>query len=380
VNMADNTVLNAGAGGDTLATDDIAGIKHQRVKIEHGADGAASDVSTASPLPVSLANTGANATAVKVDGSAVTQPVSAAALPLPTGAATEATLGTLNGKVTACNTGAVTVAASALPTGAASSALQTSGNASLTSLDGKVTACNTGAVTVAGSALPTGAATSALQTSGNASLTSIDGKVTACNTGAVTVAGSALPTGAATSALQTSGNASLTSIDGKVTACNTGAVVVASGTLTAVTGITNALPAGTNLLGSIIAQQSSSVVYDGATACTVKRSNVVVAADGATVLAAVADKKFRVLAIAFTAVSATVTNVYLEDADGADVFGTAAGYLPLGVNADGDMISGIVLPWNPGGWFQTPTANKNLLAKLSAAQPVLITLTYIEVA
>ena len=341
MNMADNTVLNAGAGGDTLATDDIAGIKHQRVKIEHGADGAASDVSTASPLPVSLANTGANATAVKVDGSAVTQPVSAAALPLPTGAATEATLGTLNGKVTACNTGAVTVAASALPTGAASSALQTSGNASLTSLDGKVTACNTGAVTVAGSALPTGAATSALQTSGNASLTSIDGKVTACNTGAV---------------------------------------VVASGTLTAVTGITNALPAGTNLLGSIIAQQSSSVVYDGATACTVKRSNVVVAADGATVLAAVADKKFRVLAIAFTAVSATVTNVYLEDADGADVFGTAAGYLPLGVNADGDMISGIVLPWNPGGWFQTPTANKNLLAKLSAAQPVLITLTYIEVA
>ena len=36
-----------------------------------------------------------------------TQPVSAASLPLPTGAATEATLSTLNGKVTACNTGAV---------------------------------------------------------------------------------------------------------------------------------------------------------------------------------------------------------------------------------------------------------------------------------
>lgn len=42
------------------------------------------------PLQVSLANTAANATAVKVDGSAVTQPVSAASLPLPTGAATAA--------------------------------------------------------------------------------------------------------------------------------------------------------------------------------------------------------------------------------------------------------------------------------------------------
>lgn len=48
-----------------------------------------------------------------------TQPVSAASLPLPTGAATESTLATLNGKVTACNTGAVTVSSSALPTGAA---------------------------------------------------------------------------------------------------------------------------------------------------------------------------------------------------------------------------------------------------------------------
>ena len=39
-----------------------------------------------------------------------TQPVSAASLPLPSGAATESTLSTLNGKVTACNTGAVVVA------------------------------------------------------------------------------------------------------------------------------------------------------------------------------------------------------------------------------------------------------------------------------
>ena len=74
--MADNTELNAGTGGDTIATDDIAGVKHQRVKIQHGADGSATDVSAASPLPV--------------DNSGVTQPVSASALPLPSGAATAA--------------------------------------------------------------------------------------------------------------------------------------------------------------------------------------------------------------------------------------------------------------------------------------------------
>ena len=41
----------------------------------------------------------ASMTALKVDGSAVTQPVSASSLPLPTGAATESTLSSLNTKV-----------------------------------------------------------------------------------------------------------------------------------------------------------------------------------------------------------------------------------------------------------------------------------------
>lgn len=136
--MVDNTELNAASGGDTIATDDIAGVKHQRVKIQYGADGSATDVSAASPLPVdvktSVLPTGAATSAaqladghnvtvdnasgasavnvqdggnsltvdnggtfatqvdntVTVDGSAVTQPVSAASLPLPSGAATAA--------------------------------------------------------------------------------------------------------------------------------------------------------------------------------------------------------------------------------------------------------------------------------------------------
>jgi hypothetical protein len=50
--VADNVVLNPGSGGDTVAADDIGGVKHQRVKIEFGADGSATDVSTTNPLPV----------------------------------------------------------------------------------------------------------------------------------------------------------------------------------------------------------------------------------------------------------------------------------------------------------------------------------------
>lgn len=51
--MADNVVLNAGAGGDTVAADDVAGVKYQVVKLAVGADGAAALVANANPVPVS---------------------------------------------------------------------------------------------------------------------------------------------------------------------------------------------------------------------------------------------------------------------------------------------------------------------------------------
>ncbi len=49
--MADNVVLNSGSGGETLATDDIGGVQHQRIKIEYGVDGSATDISHTNPLP-----------------------------------------------------------------------------------------------------------------------------------------------------------------------------------------------------------------------------------------------------------------------------------------------------------------------------------------
>lgn len=85
-------------------------------------------LTTGQGAPLQLTSSGR----VLTDSSGVTQPVSAASLPLPSGAAT--------------------------------SAAQTTTNSSLSSIDGKVTACNTGAVTVSSSALPSGAATAANQT------------------------------------------------------------------------------------------------------------------------------------------------------------------------------------------------------------------------
>lgn len=107
--MTDNVVL---PGNDSVvSTDQIAGSHHQNVKIEFGDKDLATQVSTANPLPVTMASGPLPAGAAtettlasiltKLLGSIgvtgtffqTTQPVSAASLPLPSGAATEATLG-----------------------------------------------------------------------------------------------------------------------------------------------------------------------------------------------------------------------------------------------------------------------------------------------
>ena len=51
--MADDVVLNPGAGGDSVAADDIGGVKFQRVKLIHGPDGTnQGDISHDNPYPV----------------------------------------------------------------------------------------------------------------------------------------------------------------------------------------------------------------------------------------------------------------------------------------------------------------------------------------
>jgi hypothetical protein len=247
-------------------------------------------------------------TRLLVDPSGVTQPISAASLPLPTGAATETTVNTLLkpastlsavttlGTITNVvkvddNGGSLTIDASSLPlpTGASTSSLQTTGNTSLSNIDTKLPALGqalaaaslpvvltaaqlstltptTGltdaelrasAVPISASALPlpTGASTSALQTTGNTSLSSINTKVpsglvvtsgrlqvelpsgasgltdTELRASAVPVSASALPlpTGASTSALQSTIDASINTL---LKPANTLAAVTTVGTIT----------------------------------------------------------------------------------------------------------------------------------------------------
>jgi len=127
--------------------------------------------------------------AIQVDGSAVTQPVSAASLPLPSGASTAANQSTANAtlsgieanqtngtQVTSVNNFPATQPISAvslpLPTGASTSANQSSEIAQLVAINNNQT--NGNQITqVSTSALPTGASTAANQATEIADLNSI---------------------------------------------------------------------------------------------------------------------------------------------------------------------------------------------------------------
>lgn len=121
--MADNTQLPIPTtSGDVIASDDIGGVKFQRVKMIHGADGVNDgDVSSVNPMPIigtiSDGTTPSNACILLIGGvtaGGVAQTfetnasghlniadgggsitVDATSLPLPTGAATETTLSTV---------------------------------------------------------------------------------------------------------------------------------------------------------------------------------------------------------------------------------------------------------------------------------------------
>lgn len=87
----DNVLINAVTtpGGATIATDEVGGVQHELVKVEFGSDGVATMVDAANPLPVTDLGQQTDAlTDAELRASAV--PVSLAAVPLPSGAATAA--------------------------------------------------------------------------------------------------------------------------------------------------------------------------------------------------------------------------------------------------------------------------------------------------
>lgn len=230
--MADNTTLNTGTGGDTIATDDISGVKYPRSKIVIGADGTNDgDVSATNPMPVKGTGTAgtANSGVLTVQGIASMTPVQVGD-----------------------NAGSLTVDA---PVGTPVFVRLSDGTSAITALP---ITDNGGSVTVDGS----------VSVSGSVTVASHD--VTNAGTFAVQVSSSELPSGAATAANQTTGNTSLSSIDTKITVCDTGAVVLTTGTasigkLAANAGVTIGAVeiASAQTLGTLTTLTGSGVAHDG---------------------------------------------------------------------------------------------------------------------
>lgn len=268
--MGDNINVTPGTG-KTIAADEISSVLHQRVKIEHGADGSATDVSTASPLPVDLRTdnvggievvqdtaadfnvTEANSAAIKTAVETIDNAISGSEMQVDVVTAPDIDINDIS-KGTQTNDVKVTLDSEAvvLDTGTAEI-----GNVKISDGTEQANVNASNELQVADDTARTSLGTIAGDT------TSIDGKITACDTGSIagTVtanAGTNLNTSAL--ALESGGNldtiaGDTTSIDGKITACNTGDVTVGA-----------ALPAGTNLIGNV-------KISDGTETANVNASN-----------------------------------------------------------------------------------------------------------
>ncbi len=140
-----------------------------------------------------------------------------------------------------------------------------------------------------------------------------------------------------------------------------------------------ALAAGTNLIGKVSSGIDGTNLYDGTTALTIKRASGIATDSGAnTLVAAVADKKIRVLALSMFATSTTAVSAYVYNGDYM-LLGDGTNKLTLDLDGGGGP-AGFVLPYNQGGWCQTDTNNEALAVNLSGATPVIWAITYVEVA
>ena len=273
--ISNTGALTLTAGQQASLQLDASGYLKVNVVAGSAANAAASATGSAVPAAASYTawnssgnNTGVSlTTALPVQpGTGATFPVSAASLPLPTGAATSAnqTNGT---QLTAIGNGTSTAAIKAASTAAV---------ATDPALVVAISPNNTVAISAAALPLPTGAATNAILTGGtqvtligngttNAALKAASTAAVAAdpalvvaispnNTVAISAAALPLPSGAATSANQTNGT-QLTAIGNgtntvAIKAAST-AAVAADPSLVVGFSPNSPLPAGTNLLGSV---------------------------------------------------------------------------------------------------------------------------------
>jgi hypothetical protein len=357
--MTDNFAFTEGSG-KTGAADDIGGVLHPRVKIEHGADGSATDVSTASPLPAQLRDSDGTDVALSAKLGSLTE----------TAPATDTASSGLNGRlqriaqrltslialIPAALTGSgnfkvsiqeVNGSATALPVSAVQGSLPWTVDTPAANLDAKL-----------GSLTETAPASDTASSGLNGRLQRIAQRLTSMI--------ALLPTAlGANGGLKIEGVASGTAVPVSIASVPSHAVTNA-GTFAVQNNA--ATPAGTNLIGIVSSSADTSTVYNGTTALTPKFAAITASTSGNnTIVAAVNPKKIRVLAVQLIA-NAAVNAKWQSGASGTDLTGLA--YLA----ANG----GYVLPYNPVGWFETGS-NTLLNLNLSGAVAVGGSVVYIEV-
>jgi hypothetical protein len=423
--MADNIELNTGSGGSTLATAEVT-FSGDTADVQ--VVGLGLITGSAESYAVQLVAGGAGAVGATVQRVTLASD-DPAVVDL---AAIEVDLTSIDGKITACDTGAVVLASGTVTTvtsitndvniadGGNSITVDWAGTAppigacvEATALRVTIATDSTGVLSVddgGGTITVDGTVTANLSATDNAVLDQIDsntdyGAVVGGGVEATALRVTLANDSTGTLTVDTTGTSGLEVVQGTAADLNV-TEASASAILTAVQLIDNTVAVlGTatyseastsgNVVGAVrndelatladtdneiaplqVDEDGALMVSETSVAC--KRASGV-AATTADIIAQVATKKFRIHALALFATSATVTNVYLSTTTDLDVLGNAANPIPLATDADGDNSAGFVMPWNPGGWTETSTANEALTLNLSAAQDVIWAITYSEV-
>jgi len=108
-----------------------------------------------------------------------------------------------------------------------------------------------------------------------------------------------------------------------------------------------------------------------------KRFNVVASSSGAnTLIAAVSDKRFRIVSMKVTAQSGTAVNAYFYNGDN-ELMYTAAAPQPYDMTAIAGLVGEELVPQETG-WLETDTVNEAFAVNLSGAVAVAVVGTYVE--
>ncbi len=346
--MADNLVLNAGSGGASLKTDQLADLTHvQYVKLMDGtADG--------------TGVVAADATyGLDVDVTRLPALVASSAI---IGAVTQS--GTWNVGTVTTLTG---ITNSVAVTGTFWQATQPVSLASSVAVTGTFWQA-TQPISAASLPLPTGAATSALQAGGLPAALGTGGGLK------VDGSGTALPVSGtfwqATQPVSGTFYQATQPVSGTVTV---GSITAGDNNIGNVDVATQ--PARAATTDTITAKLATDALHSGTTALTPKFANILPSGAGNTaIVAAVADKTIRVLSL--FVVAGISADVYFNDGT-ANLLGSATKTIPLD-NTGAAGSGGFSLGFNPLGWFQTAAVNRNMNLN-STTSDVTGCILYVEV-